>query len=143
MDAYRRALLNSFTVSNLDRCAERRDDVDWLAARRCDAASLFVTVRGGDCLINMDHAAPVFLNCEQVDDDALADAMFLGCIDGAAVFAVDAGDGEVDSGIDSGIDNNGGVDNRVIANATSNGDFIDLRIAASNMNAEHASLLAY
>jgi len=75
-------------------------------------------VRGGDCLINLDHAAPVFLNCEQVGD---ADAMFLGCMDGAAVFAVDAGEGQV-----------GG-----------NGDFIDLRIAASNMNAEHASLLAY
>ncbi|MDD9798865.1 MAG: NAD(+) diphosphatase [Gammaproteobacteria bacterium] len=118
MDAYRRALLNSFTASNLDRCAERRGDDDWLAARRCDAASLFVAVRGGDCLINMDHAAPVFLNCEQVGD---ADAMFLGCMDGAAVFAVDAGEGQV-----------GG-----------NGDFIDLRIAASNMNAEHASLLAY
>lgn len=118
MDAYRRALLNSFTASNLDRCAERRGDDDWLAARRCDAASLFVAVRGGDCLINMDHAAPVFLNCEQVGD---ADAMFLGCMDGGAVFAVDAGEGQV-----------GG-----------NGDFIDLRIAASNMNAEHASLLAY
>ncbi|MDD9852012.1 MAG: NAD(+) diphosphatase [Gammaproteobacteria bacterium] len=118
MDAYRRALLNSFTASNLDRCAERRGDDDWLAARRCDAASLFVAVRGGDCLINLDHAAPVFLNCEQVGD---ADAMFLGCMDGAAVFAVDAGEGQV-----------GG-----------NGDFIDLRIAASNMNAEHASLLAY
>ncbi|MCY4245250.1 MAG: NAD(+) diphosphatase, partial [Gammaproteobacteria bacterium] len=118
MDAYRRALLNSFTASNLDRCAERRGDDDWLAARRCDAASLFVAVRGGDCLINLDHAAPVFLNCEQVAD---ADAMFLGCMDGAAVFAVDAGEGQV-----------GG-----------NGDFIDLRIAASNMNAEHASLLAY
>jgi len=147
MDAYRRALLNSFTVSNLDRCAERRGDDDWLAARRCDAASLFVTVRGGDCLINMEHAAPVFLNCEQVDDDALANAMFLGCMDGAAVFAVDAGNDEVDSGVDggvdSGVDNNGGIDNSVIANATSNGDFIDLRIAASNMNAEHASLLAY
>jgi len=118
MDAYRRALLNSFTVSNLDRCAERRNDDDWLAARRCDAASLFVTVRGGDCLINMDHAAPVFLNCEQVGDDALADAMFLGCIDGVAVFAVDAGDDEVDSGVDSGIDNNGGVDKSPTQQAT-------------------------
>jgi len=51
MDAYRRALLNSFTVSALDRCAERRGDDDWLAARKLNPSSLFVMVRDGDCLI--------------------------------------------------------------------------------------------
>jgi len=119
MDAYRRALLNSFTVSSLDRCAERRGDADWLAARRYDPASLFVAVRDGDCLINSDCAVPVFLNCAQVGD-AAADALFLGCLDGAAVFAIDAG----------------GIDKTA-------GEFLDLRAAASRLSAEHASLLAY
>jgi len=121
MDSYRRALLNSFTAGCLDRYAERRGDTQWLAARRRDPASLFVMVRGGDCLVDVDAdggGAAVFLNHEQVGE---ADAVFLGCRDGAAVFAVDGGDRDIDAG----------------------GDFIDLRAAAGRLRAEHASLLAY
>jgi len=152
MDAYRRALLNSFTVSALDRCAERRGDDDWLAARKLNPSSLFVMVRDGDCLIKYrgdggrarltmrgrdgmvhghgdSHAAPVFLSCRELGDDALADPIFLGCLNDDAVFAIDvgddgAGDGELD-------------------NAKPAGEFTDLRIAAPRLSAEHASLLAY
>jgi len=134
MDAYRRALLNSFTVSSLDRCAERRGDEDWLAARRCNPSSLFIVVRDGECLIKSyghgdAHAAPVFLTCKQLGEDALTDAMFLGCLDGDAVFAIDVGDGDVGDG--------------ELDNAKPAGDFIDLRAAAPRLSAEHASLLAY
>jgi len=124
MDSYRRALLNCFTATCLDRCAERRGDAQWLAARRRDPASLFVAVRGGDCLVDVSAdggGAAVFLNCEQVGE---ADAVFLGCRDGAAIFAIDLGDGGD-------------------GEAGAGGDFIDLRAAAGRLQAEHASLLAY
>jgi NAD+ diphosphatase len=90
MDHYRRSLHNLFTASPLDRAADRRRDVRWLAARRSDPSTRFTLVWQFKHLVTgRSPIEPVFLSPQKLHArvDDTGSLTFLGLYQDRAYFA--------------------------------------------------------
>lgn len=98
MSASLRSRANVFAALALEREADRRDDTDWLSARRADAGARYLVVRpDGRGLARADRGGMRFLDeSERQSSWSDATVAFLGATEGANYFAlaVPADDGE-------------------------------------------------
>lgn len=132
MNATRRAA-NVFAGLDLDRNAERRDDLAWLAARRADAAARFLVLDAGGAKARRALFAPAanalrLLDAGEANGLVGADApwTYLGDDAGGPLFTLLAAPG---------------IDARV-ADALA-ADYIDLRNAGLRLPAFQSGLFAY
>lgn len=128
MSASLRSRANVFAALALERAAERRDDADWLAARRGEATSRYLVVDpDGRCLVRADRSG-----LRHVDENERgarwpdADVVFLGATEEASYFVVA-----------------GSRDDGDQAAAALDGRWMDLRAAGLRLPAFDAGLFAY
>ena len=115
---------NVFAGAYLDRAAEHRADARWQANALGDAATRFLLVRRGRCLANQEDARLVLLKRRDVPFDVVPGRpIFLGLIDGAPVFALDA--------------------EKSNAEENDDGEFIDLRSIGTLLGPRDANLAAH
>ncbi|MCS6878234.1 MAG: NAD(+) diphosphatase [Geminicoccaceae bacterium] len=83
-----------YTTIGLERAADRRRDGAWLARRRRDPESLVVALGGLRVLIadRPQGPDPFALDLRALGGEIPEEAIFLGLLDGRAVFALDLGD---------------------------------------------------
>ena len=89
MNLIRATRPNRYTGSPLDRVGERRDDADWVAARRRDPASVAAPVWRAKNLLRGLPDTPEAVFVPMASLDPATPWALLGMRDGAAVFAVD------------------------------------------------------
>ncbi len=91
---------NVYAASPLDRAADRRTDAAWIAARLDHQATRFVPLwRNRNLIAGMEEARPeaVYLPAHaaaRLREDPARAWVFLGLLDGEAVFALDISDAE-------------------------------------------------
>lgn len=128
MSASLRSRANVFAALALERAAERRDDAEWLAARRGDAATRYLVLHpDGRGLVTADRRGLSFFGeaARQLYWPE-AEATFLGATDAASYFVVAAAAAEVDA-----------------VAAALEGKWMDLRAAGLTLPAFDAGLFAY
>ena len=133
MSVLARHTVNVFAGLDLDRNAERRDDLAWLAARRADAGARFLVLDAGGAKARRALFAPAanalrLLDAGEATELLGADAPWTYLGDDAAgpLFSLLAGDG---------------LDARVAA--ALGADYIDLRSAGMRLPAFQGGLFAY
>lgn len=128
MSASRRSGANVFAALALERAAERRDDAEWLSARRTDTASRYIVVNpDGRGLARADRSGLRHLSeAERLTHWADDPVAFLGATEEANYFAIAAAQPRGDD-----------------VSAALQGRWIDLRAAGLNLPAFDAGLFAY
>jgi NAD+ diphosphatase len=113
---------HTYSANGFDRAGERRGDVAWLAAARADARALLVPLSGLRVLVDGPEEAPraVLATAAELGLDPPEDAVFLGCLDGRPVFALEA-------------------EERSVGTA----HYVELRSAGTLLPAAEGGLLAY
>ena len=81
-------MLTTFAGAGLDRAGERRTDAAWVAERLADPASRAVVVRKGEIVADGSRLLRVPL----ADLEGASEPVLLGLQDGAALFAIEAGE---------------------------------------------------
>jgi NAD+ diphosphatase len=123
-----RSRANVFAALELDRCAEQREDAEWVATRAQDPAARYLILHAdGGALVAADRSGLLQLErtfCERID--AAASPSYLGCADSAHHFALT-------------------LDHQAAMRAATEagGEFVDLRSAGAALPAFDAGLFAY
>ncbi len=83
---------HTYSANGFDRAGERRADADWIAAARAEPGSLVVPLSGLRVLVDGPEEAPraLFATAADLGIELGEASVFLGTLDGRAVFSVEA-----------------------------------------------------